>query len=130
MPGFNGGERDVWVEGSMEGRDTAIGFGVKPNKRGSLRFRMRDQSGSSEAAVRVEMFGSRRVGSTETIGRRGAVKSEEIRSPAKAMFFFDQEKFDVEVESYGGRVVVTVKQKEDRPTVPPRPSAAGGSDSE
>lgn len=123
MPGFHGGERDVWVEGSMEGRESPIGFGVKPGKGGGLRFRMRDRKGSSEAAVRVELFGSRRIGTSETIGRRGALKSEEIRSPAKAMFFFDQELFDVEVESYGGRVVVTVKQKEDRPACPPRPAS-------
>lgn len=123
MPGYNRGEKDVWVEGSMEGRESSIGFGVKPGKGGSLRFRMRDRSGASEAAVRVELFGSRKIGTVETIGQRGAVKSEEIRSPAKAMFFFNQELFDVEVESYGGRVVVTVKQKEDRPACPPRPAS-------
>ena len=121
MPGFGTGKKDVWVEGSMDGRQTPIGFGVKRGGNGSLRFRMYDRSGSSEAAARVEMFGSRQVGTVDTIGKRGAVKSEQIRTPTKMMFVFDQDSFDVEVESYGGRTVVTVKQMEDRPTVPPRP---------
>ena len=51
-------------------------------------------------------------------------------TPAQMMFSFDKESFDVQTEEYGGRVVVTIRQKEDRPVPPPRSNGSdNGSDS-